>query len=113
MQGPPNKRQQKQDAKQEKKQKKIDVWSLLPYVDESKLDNNMEKESGISRLWEDQSLHIQMRNLSLCEPGVITKQKEESFRDCFKASTSGTIQVPGSSKSIVEKDLVRSLVLVL
>ena len=58
MQGPPNKRQQKQDAKQEKKQKKIDVWSLLPYVDESKLDNNMEKESGISRLWEDQSLHI-------------------------------------------------------
>ena len=45
----------------------------MPYVDESVLDNNIEKESGIQRFWEDESLHIHLRNLSVCEPGVITK----------------------------------------
>ena len=73
----------------------------------------MEAESGISRMWEDESLHIQMRNLSLCEPGVITAQKESSFRSCFKAGVGSVIRVPGSSKTIRERDLVRSLVLVL
>ena len=89
------------------------VWSLMPYVDESALDHNMEKESGIARMWEDESLHIHLRNLSLCEPGVITAEKEASFRACYKASLGGVIRVPGSSKTIMEKDLVRSLILVL
>ena len=89
------------------------MWSLLPYVNESILDNNVKKESGISRLWEDDSLHLHMRNLSICEPGVITTQKEASFRACFQASVGSVIRVPGSSKAIKEKDLVRSLILVL
>ncbi len=85
----------------------------MPYVDESALENNMEEESGITRLWEDDSLHLHLRNLSVCEPGVITLQKEESFRACYKASVAGVIKVPDSSKTIKEKDLVRSLILVL
>ena len=89
------------------------MWSLLPYVDENALDNNMAKESGIARLWEDESIHLQMRNLSVCEPGIITAQKEASFRACFKASVGSVIRVPGSSKTIKERDLVRSLILVL
>ena len=89
------------------------VWSLLPYVDESALDHNMKNESGIARMWEDESLHLHLRNLSVCEPGVITMEKEASFRACFKASVGGVIRVPESSKTIMEKDLVRSLILVL
>lgn len=85
----------------------------MAYVDESVLDNNILKESGIARLWEDESLHIHLRNLSVSEPGVITLQKEESFKACFKASVAGVIRVPDSSKTIKEKDLVRSLILVL
>ena len=89
------------------------VWSLLPYVNESALEHNMQAESGIARMWEDESLHLHMRNLALCEPGVITADKEASFRACFKASVGSVIRVPGSSKTIMEKDLVRSLILVL
>jgi len=48
------------------------VWSLLPYVNEKLLDHNMAEESGIQRMWEDESIHLHMRNLSVCEPGVIT-----------------------------------------
>ena len=73
----------------------------------------MAKESGIQRMWEDESIHIHMRNLSVCEPGVITEQKEASFRACFKAGVGSVIRVPGSSKIIKERDLVRSLILVL
>ena len=85
----------------------------MPYVDESALEHNMQAESGISRMWEDESLHLHLRNLSVCEPGVITVDKEASFRACFKASVGSVIRVPGSSKTILEKDLVRSLILVL
>lgn len=85
----------------------------MPYVDESALEHNMKAESGILRMWEDESLHLHLRNLSVCEPGVITTGKEASFRACFKASTGSVYRVPGSSKTIKERDLVRSLILVL
>ena len=107
----PNRRQQKQDYKKNKRE--VSVWSLLPYVNEKLLDHNMAEESGIQRMWEDESIHIHMRNLSVCEPGVITTQKEASFRACFKASVGSVFRVPGSSKIIKERDLVRSLILVL
>lgn len=55
-----------------KQQQKMSVWSLMPYVNESVLDNALEKESGISRMWEDHSLHLKFRDLSITEPGVIT-----------------------------------------
>ena len=108
----PNKRQQKLEQKKIKKNK-VSVWSLLPYVNEKLLDHNMEQESGIKRMWEDDSIHLNMQNLSLCEPGVITAQKEASFRACFKAEAASVIRVPGSSKTIKERELVRSLILVL
>ena len=66
----PNKRQQKQDYKKNKRE--VSVWSLLPYVNEKLLDHNMAEESGIQRMWEDENIHLHMRNLSVCEPGVIT-----------------------------------------
>ena len=44
---------------------------------------------------------------------MVTTQKEASFRTCFKASTGSVIRVPGSSKTISERELVRSLILVL
>ena len=40
------------------KKSKLTVWQLMPYVNESALDNCMEKESGITRMWEDDSLHL-------------------------------------------------------
>ena len=85
----------------------------MPYVDESVLENNMAKESGIQRLWEDESLHIDMQNLSVCEPGVITKQKEASFLACFKDSVKSAMKVPGSTKNIREQDFVKQIILLL
>ena len=85
----------------------------MPYVDESVLDHNVKQESGIQRLWEDENLHIHLRNLSVCEPGVITKQKEASFLACYKDSVKSAIRVPGSSKTIKEKDLVKQIILLL
>ena len=48
----------------------------MPYIDESLLDNNVKAESGLSRLWEDESLHVTMNNFRVGEPGLITRQKE-------------------------------------
>ena len=45
---------------------------------------------------------------------MITKEKEASFRECYKSQVAdGVIRVPGSSKTIKERDLVRSIILVL
>ena len=79
----------------------------MPYIDESVLDHNVKQESGIQRLWEDESLHLHLRNLSVCEPGVITKQKEASFLACYKDAVKSAIRVPGSSRTIKEKDFVK------
>lgn len=45
----------------------------MPYVDESLLDHNTKTESGIQRMWEDHSVHLEMRNLQVGEPGLLTK----------------------------------------
>ena len=67
-----NKRLPKIEAKIMKKQRQS-VWSLMPYVNESLLDKNMKDSSGIQRLWEDESIHVNLNNLTVNEPGVITR----------------------------------------
>jgi hypothetical protein len=42
----------------------------MPYVQED-LANNKRK-GGLQRLWEDESLHINMQNLALSEAGTIS-----------------------------------------
>lgn len=71
---PQSKREVKKEQK--KKSKKQSIWNLMPYVDETQLDHSLAAESGISRLWEDESVHLSMRNLRVGEAGLITKQKE-------------------------------------
>jgi hypothetical protein len=68
---PSTKRSVKKDYK--RKSKKQSIWSLMPYVDESLLDHNTKTESGIQRMWEDHSVHLEMRNLQVGEPGLLTK----------------------------------------
>ena len=41
--------------------KKALIWSLMPYVKEHLLEDNMKKESGIVRMWEDEHLNIRLR----------------------------------------------------
>ena len=85
----------------------------MPYVNESLLDNNMEACSGIQRMWEDESIHTELRNLSVNEPGVITKQKEASILACYKEYAKQAIKVPGSSKVITEAELVKQILFLL
>lgn len=47
---PQSKREVKKEAK---KRSKKSIWNLMPYVDESLLEHNVQAESGIARLWED------------------------------------------------------------
>lgn len=65
--------------KYKKLNKKELLWSLMLYVDESLLEHNIQKECGIVRLWEDEELDIQMRNLTVSESGLITDQKIKQF----------------------------------
>ena len=44
----------------------------MPKVDETLLDHNMNKESGIQRFWEDEYLNIKMRDLRVNETGLLT-----------------------------------------
>lgn len=68
---PSDKREIKKEQKL--KSKKTSIWNLMPYVDESLIDHSVKAESGISRLWEDDSVHLSMRNLRVGEPGLLTK----------------------------------------
>lgn len=67
----------------------------MPYVDESLLDHNVKSESGIVRYWEDDSVHLQMRNLKVGEPGLLTKQKEIHTLSSYQEAVRFAIKVPG------------------
>lgn len=55
----------------EKQRKKLLV-NLFPYVDESKIKGNVEEESGIMRLWEDEHLDYKMNKLMVNEAALVT-----------------------------------------
>lgn len=44
----------------------------MPYVNQSLLEHNIEKESGMIRLWEDEELDVKMRDLRVSENGLLT-----------------------------------------
>ena len=64
---------------QSRKRKQL-LLLLLPYVDESKLVGNVKVESGMQKLWEDENLDYSLNNLSLNETGLLTPQKQASFK---------------------------------
>lgn len=43
----------------------------MPSVDESLLERNVEKESCISRLWEDVKLDFKLRDMHISEVGLM------------------------------------------
>lgn len=52
----PTKRNLKAANKMKERDRKQLLISLYPYIDESKLANNLKKECGILPLWEDEQL---------------------------------------------------------
>ena len=54
--------------------------SLFPFIDESKLLFNMSAESAVQKLWEDECLDYKMNKLNVGEIGLITRQKDISFK---------------------------------
>jgi len=52
------------------------LWNMMPYVEEHQLASNLKASSGIQRFWEDESLHIHMRNLEISESGSLSLEKE-------------------------------------
>lgn len=85
----------------------------MPYVDEGMLDHSIKAESGIARLWEDESVHLSMRNLRVAEPGLLTKQKEHHTLQSYQEATRFAIKVPGSAKTIKQTEFVDKMVLLL
>lgn len=49
----------------------------MPQVKESLLDHNVELESRMHRMWEDEAIDIKMRDLRISECGVITQLKAQ------------------------------------
>jgi hypothetical protein len=108
---PPNKREVKKEAKL--KSKKPSIWNLMPYVDESLLDHNLKAESGISRLWEDHSIHLSLRNLKVGEPGLITRQKEQFTLERYQEATRLAIKVSGNTRTIKQIEFIQKIILLL
>lgn len=67
------------DKRREKERRQLLV-NLFPYIDESKLLHNVSRESGILNFWEDEHLDFHMNQLKVDELGLITPQKEHSFK---------------------------------
>ena len=106
--------QTKRDVKKEaKKKSKKSIWNLMPYVDESLLKHNVASESGIARMWEDESVHLSMRNLKVGEPGLITNQKELHTLERYQEATRFAIKVPGWTKTIKQTEFVEKIILLL
>lgn len=48
----------------------------MAHVDESKLENCLEKESGITKFWEDEDIDLNLERLKVTsEVGLLTKTK--------------------------------------
>ena len=62
----------KRAAQQEEENRRKLLVSLFPYVDESKLEGNLDAECGIKTLWEDEHLDYQMNRLQVSENALIT-----------------------------------------
>ena len=73
------KRVSKSLNKQKQHERKRLLINLFPYVDESKLRQNMTAECAIRNLWEDENT-LTKNDISLNETALITKQKDKSFK---------------------------------
>jgi len=60
------------------------IWSLMPNVNEGILQHNIEKESGIQRMWEDEDIDYKMRDMRISESCLLTQEKAEAFNREFR-----------------------------
>jgi hypothetical protein len=58
-------------------------------------------------------VHLDLRNLRVGEPGILTKQKEHHTLIRYQEATRFAIKVPGQTKTIVQSDLVHKILLLL
>ena len=57
------------------------MLSLMPFVDETKLVANVGAESGLANMWEDEFVNLKKNNYQIDEAGLLTPQKEQSFKN--------------------------------
>lgn len=60
------------------------LWSLMPNVNEDMLQHNIQKESGIQRMWEDEDLDYKMRDMRISEGCLLTQEKAKAFNREFR-----------------------------
>lgn len=48
------------------------IWSLMPNVNEEMLQHNIQKESGMQRMWEDEDIDYKMRDMRISEGCLLT-----------------------------------------
>ena len=51
----------------------------MPQVNEELLEHNVKKESGIQRMWEDETLDLKFRDMRISECCLFTEAKGKSF----------------------------------
>jgi len=56
----------------------------MPNVNEGILQHNIEKESGIQRMWEDEDIDYKMRDMRISEGCLLTQEKAEAFNREFR-----------------------------
>ena len=64
-------------------------------------------------MWEDESLHVQMRNIEISEAGVFNLQKEAQFLHRYRVSTEGALLPGMKPERVSESVIVRQAVLLL
>jgi hypothetical protein len=60
------------------------IWSLMPNVNEEILQHNINCESGIQRMWEDEDIDYKMRDMRISEGCLLTQEKAEAFNREFR-----------------------------
>ena len=84
----------------------------MPYVKEDLLKHNINDESGLKNLWEDEQLDLKMRDLRVSENGLININKEQEFHKGYQESAESVIRVPGT-RHFTEQEVIHHALLML
>ncbi|CDW78602.1 lissencephaly type-1-like motif-containing protein [Stylonychia lemnae] len=109
---PPYNRRQLKEYNKKSANKRSLIWNLMPHFDESLVKSNLKEESGIQRLWEDESIDIKLRDLRLCESGLLTSVKCREFNKAFLKYTDNNFEIY-EKKVFTESEVIQMALLML
>jgi len=95
-----------------KTSKNSSIWNFLLHLNEDLIPNNLQSESGMQRLWEDEMLDIKMRNLKVEESGLLTLCKAVEFNNAYKEATENLYSI-NAKKVFTESEAISLTLLML